>query len=197
MAVMNKIKELGRRYFVRPVARVLIAARIRPNIITVSSLFFGIVAFFLYFHGSFLPAALFCFLSGVLDTLDGEVARQLKIVSRVGAFLDSTIDRVNEFLIYMGMFCFYMRHEPSVTYWVLVAIFGSLMVSYTRARAEGIGISPQIGVFERFTRLVFIIAGSAFGPGIMVYGLMILAVGTVGTMIQRIIYVLVHRDPGV
>jgi len=196
MVTMNKIKELGRRFFVRPVARVLIAARIHPNYITVSSLFFGIIAFFLYFRGSFLLAAVFVFLSGILDTFDGEVARRLKVVSKVGAFLDSTIDRVNEFLAYMGMFCFYMRHQPSVTYWVLVAIFGSLMVSYTRARAEGIGISPQVGMFERFTRLVFIIAGSVFGPGIMVYGLIILAVGTIGTMIQRIIYVLVHRDPG-
>jgi CDP-diacylglycerol--glycerol-3-phosphate 3-phosphatidyltransferase len=176
---------------------VLIAARIHPHYITVSSLFFGIIAFFLYFYGYFFMAAVFCFLSGILDTFDGEVARQLKLVSKVGAFLDSTIDRVNEFLMYMGMFCFYIKHQPSVTYWVLVAIFGSLMVSYTRARAEGIGISPQIGVFERFTRLVFIIAGSVFGPGIMAYSLMILAVGTVGTMIHRIIYVLLHRDTGV
>lgn len=190
---MDKIKELGRRYFVRPVARVLIAARIRPNVITVSSFFFGLGAFFLYFRGNFFAGAVLCFLSGIMDTFDGEVARQTKIVSKFGAFLDSTIDRVNEFLVYMGMFCFYLRHQPWVTYWVLIAIFGSLMVSYTRARAEGIGISPQVGIFERFTRLVFIIAGSVFGPTIMAYSLVILAVGTLSTMIHRIIYVLLQR----
>ena len=74
-------------------------------------------------------------------------------------------------------------------YWILVAIFGSMMVSYTRARAEGLGISPQVGIFERFTRIVLLIAGSVFGPRVMSYVIVILGIGTIQTMIHRMIFV--------
>lgn len=193
---MNGIKEIGRRYFVRPVAFFFIRLKIHPNAISISSLFFSFVACYFYRNGSFFAAAVFCFISGIFDTFDGEVARQQKSVSKIGAFLDSTIDRFNEFIVYLGMFGYYAGRAPFMITWIMLAVFGSMMVSYTRARAEGIGISPQVGIFERFTRMTLIIVGSVFGPVVMQYVIVVLAFGTVGTTLQRIIFVVLQfRTP--
>jgi CDP-diacylglycerol--glycerol-3-phosphate 3-phosphatidyltransferase len=156
---------------------------------TISSLIFAIIAFFFYRHGTFWAGAVFLFICGILDTLDGEIARQKNRITRMGGFLDSIVDRVNEFIVYLGLFCYYYNKENFVLFWIVIAMFGSLMVSYTRARGEGVGISPQIGIFDRFTRFIFLIAGSFFGPQIMIYMFVILAIGTIQTTIQRIIFV--------
>jgi CDP-diacylglycerol--glycerol-3-phosphate 3-phosphatidyltransferase len=153
------------------------------------SLVLAIVSFVFYWHGLFLVGALFLILCGLFDTFDGEIARQTNRVTKIGGFLDSTIDRINEFIIYFGLFNYYYSHAPYALLWVFLAFFGSMMVSYTRARGEGLGISPQIGLFERFTRIVLICVGSVLGPTGMVYILVILTIGTLHTMIQRIIFI--------
>ena len=186
---VNKIKTIGRRIFVKPVVRVLVRLNIHPMAITMLSLVLAIIAFIFYWRGLFLIGALFLIFCGLFDTFDGEVARQTDRVTKIGGFLDSTIDRINEFIIYFGLFCYYYSHAPYALVWVFLALFGSMMVSYTRARGEGLGISPQIGLFERFTRIVFICIGSVLGPTGMMYVLVILTVGTVHTMIHRIIFI--------
>jgi phosphatidylglycerophosphate synthase len=185
---MSKIKSFGRKYFVRPIVSVLIRMKLSPNIITILSLFLGIISFLFYWRGIFWAGAVFLFLCGIFDTFDGEIARQTNKVSKIGGFLDSTVDRVNEFLIYLGLFLYYFTHQHYALFWIFCAMFGSMMVSYTRARGEGLGISPQVGLFERLTRLVIIFFGSFFGKQIMIYVLVILTFGTFQTMIQRIIY---------
>lgn len=185
---MDNLKILGRRYFVKPIVSVLIRMRIPPNIITLLSLLLGIIAFRFYWRGTFWIGAIFLFLCGVFDTFDGEIARQTDKVTKIGGFLDSTVDRVNEFLIYLGLFLFYYTHETYALFWIFTAMFGSMMVSYTRARGEGLGVSPQVGLFERLTRVLLILIGSFLGKKIMVYVLAILTIGTFQTMIQRIIY---------
>ena len=186
---MTKIKELGRRFFVRPLVVMLLALNVHPNVITVSSLILAITAFFFYKSGVFWAGAIFLFWCGIFDTFDGEIARRRNMITKLGSFLDSTVDRINEFIIYFGLYFYYIDKSSYVHYWILVAIFGSMMVSYTRARAEGLGISPQVGIFERFTRIVLLIAGSVFGPRVMAYIIIILGVGTIQTTIQRMIFV--------
>ena len=186
---MTEIKEIGRRLFVRPIVVVLMALNVHPNVITISSLGFAVIAFFFYRSGVFWAGAIFLFWCGIFDTFDGEIARRKNMISKFGSFLDSTIDRVNEFIIYFGLYFYYNEKGGSIQFWILVAIFGSMMVSYTRARAEGLGISPQVGIFERFTRIVLLIAGSVFGPRFMPYIIVILAFGTILTTLQRIIFV--------
>lgn len=186
---MSKIKELGRRYFVRPIVGAFVTLRIHPNVITFSSLALAVIAFFFYRAGIFWAGAIFLFWCGVFDTFDGEVARRRSMTSKIGGFLDSTIDRVNEFIVYFGLYCYYHARGSGVQFWILLAIFGSMMVSYTRARAEGLGISPQVGIFERFTRIVLLIAGSVLGPEVMSYVLVVLALGTAVTTIRRVVYV--------
>ncbi len=186
---MRSIKDIGEQLVVKPVAGLLLRLSIPPNVITFSSLVFAFVAFFFYHRGIFWAGAIALLLCGLFDTFDGEIARRTERVTKLGGFLDSTIDRVNEFIIYFGLFFYYYGKENYVLIWILLAIFGSLMVSYTRARAEGLGISPRVGLFERFTRFLFLIIGSLFGPRIMIYILVILALGTIQTTLQRIIFV--------
>jgi CDP-diacylglycerol--glycerol-3-phosphate 3-phosphatidyltransferase len=186
---MAKIKEMGRRFFVRPLVAMLLALNIHPNVITVSSLLLAIIAFFFYKNGIFWAGAIFLFWCGIFVTFDGEIARRRNMITKLGSFLDSTVDRINEFIIYFGLYLYYIDKSSYIHYWILVAIFGSMMVSYTRARAEGLGISPQVGIFERFTRIFLLIAGSVFGPRVMSYVIIILGIGTIQTMIQRMIFV--------
>lgn len=185
---MDKIKALGRQYFVKPAVKVLIRLHVNPNIITAFSLLLAVIAYFFYWQGLFWAGAIFLFLCGIFDTFDGEIARATNSVTKLGGFLDSTVDRINEFIIYLGLFSYYFNRDDYVLFWIFLAAFGSMMVSYTRARGEGLGISPQVGIFERFTRFLLLIIGSVLGPRLMIFILVILTLGTVQTMIHRIIY---------
>lgn len=186
---MQSIKDTGQQFFIKPVVGILLKLKVPPNVITFSSLAFAVIAFFFYRRGTFWAGAISLFLCGLFDTFDGEIARQTERVTTLGGFLDSTIDRINEFIVYFGLFFYYYGKENYVLIWILLALFGSMMVSYTRARAEGLGISPRVGIFERFTRFLFLIIGSLFGPRIMIYVFVVLTVGTIQTTLQRIIFV--------
>ena len=186
---MNKIKILGRRIFINPIVEALLGLNIHPNLITITSLFFALLSFLFYRNGLFWVGAIFLFLCGIFDAFDGEIARRTGRKTKLGSFLDSTIDRINEFIVYLGLFCYYYNKANYVLFWILFVIFGSMMVSYTRAKGEALGISPQVGIFERFTRFTLLIIGSFLGPNIMVYVFVILTIGTIETTIQRIIFV--------
>jgi len=185
---MNTIKNLGRTFIVLPIVRILILFKIPPNAVTLVSLVFAAASALLYWYGLFWAGAVFLLLCGLSDTFDGEIARQTQQVSNIGGFLDSTVDRINEFVIYFGLFGYYYNHERYALVWLFLALFGSMMVSYTRARGEALGISPQVGIFDRLTRFALLVIGSLFGPRIVIYVLVILTVGTIQTMIQRIIF---------
>ncbi len=193
---MTEIKDIGRRFFVRPIVALLMALKIHPNVITIASLGLAVISFFFYRNGIFWAGGIFLFWCGVFDSFDGEIARRRNLISKLGSFLDSTVDRINEFIVYFGLFFYYHDIGDHTQFWIIIAMFGSMMVSYTRARAEGLGISPQVGIFERFTRIVLLLAGSFLGPRLMPYVIIILAIGTIQTMVQRIIYVKKesHRD---
>jgi phosphatidylglycerophosphate synthase len=186
---VTRLKKLGRQFIVHPIVTVLIGLNIHPTVITVASLFLAFAAFLFYRAGTFWLGAIFLFLCGMFDTFDGEVARRTNRITKLGGFLDSTIDRVNEFIIYLGLFCYYYGKANYALFWVLFAFFGSMMVSYTRARGEGLGISPQVGIFERLTRFTLLVIGSFLTPHIMIYVLVILTIGTLQTTIHRIIFV--------
>jgi len=185
---MNQIKNLGRTIFIMPIVRILTKSGVDPNLITIVSLLLALGAFLLYWQGIFWAGAILLLFCGICDTIDGEIARRTNRVTKIGGFLDSTVDRINEFIVYLGLFFYYYNKTPYVLFWIFFAMFGSMMVSYTRARGEGLGISPQVGIFERFTRFTLLIIGSLLGPQIVVYILVILTIGTIQTMIQRIIF---------
>jgi CDP-diacylglycerol--glycerol-3-phosphate 3-phosphatidyltransferase len=172
----------------------LLSLNIHPNVITVSSLILACIAFFFYKNGTFWAGGIFLFWCGIFDTFDGEIARRRNMISKLGSFLDSTVDRINEFIVYFGLYFYYFDKAVYVQFWILLAIFGSMMVSYTRARGEGLGISPQVGIFERFTRILLLIIGSVLGPRFMPYVIIILGIGTIQTTVQRIVFVKRRSD---
>ncbi len=127
---------------------------------------------------------------GPLDAVDGLLAREQGQVSPFGAFLDSTVDRYAEFFLFLGLMAYLMLHRQGglvEAALVLAAMTGSLLVSYTRARAEALGFSCKVGVLTRFERLFLFAVGLIFG---WIYPiLVILAVFTHITALQRIIHV--------
>jgi CDP-diacylglycerol--glycerol-3-phosphate 3-phosphatidyltransferase len=129
--------------------------------------------------------------AAAFDALDGGLARLTNRVTKFGAFLDSTTDRWAESFVYAGLLWWFMGQgqqlEVMLTY---AAIIGSLMVSYTRARAEGLGIDCKVGLFTRFERIAVLGLGLLFNQ--MLIALVLLAVLSNITAIQRILHV--HKE---
>jgi len=136
------------------IALVFVRLKFTPNMLTVLGLLAGLAAGLLFGLARPLGACLALLLSGVLDVIDGLVAAKTNTKSRYGAILDSTLDRYSESFLYMGL-AFHFR-----THWALwlavLAFLGSMMVSYTRARAEGLGFECKIGLMQRAERLTLL-----------------------------------------
>ena len=138
-------------------------------------------------------AAVFIIVCGTFDILDGKVAKNADRKSLFGAILDSSLDRYSEFFIYTGL-AYHFRHGWGL--WLMFfAFLGSTMVSYTRARAEGLGVDCQVGIMQRAERLILLILGTVAGivfgildPAILVVMVLIAVISNV-TAVQRIFYV--------
>ena len=161
---------------------------VTPNTLTVLGFLGMAVAGVLCASGSFFPAGLVVAASCAFDALDGALARASGAVSVFGAFLDSFLDRYAEALVYAGMLIHYAGVGPT---WGVGATFaaaiGSLMVSYARARAEGLGVACRAGLFARPERIAVIIAGLV--TGLVLPALVVLAVATNATAARRLLYV--------
>jgi CDP-diacylglycerol---glycerol-3-phosphate 3-phosphatidyltransferase len=132
----------------------------------------------------------------VLDAVDGGLARAQGVSTPFGAFFDSTLDRSGEAILFVGVGAWLIRTQPEPLLPMLalmVAMGGSLLVSYAHARAQGIGLSADVGLAPRTERLVLMIAGVALAGFGFTFGLIgilvILAALTVVTVIQRILHV--------
>jgi CDP-diacylglycerol--glycerol-3-phosphate 3-phosphatidyltransferase len=144
-------------------------------------------------------------LGGLFDIVDGQVARGSGLASVFGSFYDSTLDRISEIVVFLGIFSLYGGGHPDfgqpwMVYTVALALAGSLMVSYTRARAEALGLDCKVGMMQRAERVVLIGAASWwFGGdwgGIVLTGvLLVMAVLTNITAFQRIVWVYRHTRP--
>jgi len=150
-------------------------------------------------EGSLFTGGVFLLLSSLCDVIDGDLARRRNSASRFGAFIDSTFDRVTEFA-YFGAIVFYLVNRPDgfrnyELVVVLVALAGSVLTSYARARAEGIGCDCKVGILERPERMTLFIAGLVFGYRILQPVMFVIAAASMFTFIQRILHV--HRVAGV
>jgi CDP-diacylglycerol--glycerol-3-phosphate 3-phosphatidyltransferase len=133
--------------------------------------------------------------AAIFDMLDGRVARMRGRESKFGAFLDSTMDRYSDMLLYMGLMILYARLDKTpLMVLVWVAAFGSFMTSYARARAESLIPRCTVGFLERPERIVLIVIGAIFNR--MAAALWIIAILANATAIQRVVYTYVELKKG-
>jgi len=176
---------------VNPIADRLAKWGIIPNLLTVAGLLANILAGLLMAFGKFFWAGAVLLVLGPLDHLDGALARRLNQVSKLGAFLDSTFDRFSESALYLGLLWYFQgQGAQTETILVYLTITGSIMVSYTRARAESLGVDCQIGLMTRLERFLVLLVGLFTGRLTIALGIM--AVLTYFTVFQRIRYTKVH-----
>jgi CDP-diacylglycerol---glycerol-3-phosphate 3-phosphatidyltransferase len=185
----------GSGWLLHKIVRGLALSHISPNTLTFIGLIINIVAalFFGFARGAhanrmFFYAGLTIIGAGVFDMVDGRVARATNQVSVFGAFFDSVIDRYSDVAIFFGLLVYYARGNR-FQYVVLVAFVmtASLMVSYTRARAEALIGSCKVGFMERPERIVLVIIGALFDTwGVMAPSLWVLAFLSTVTVIHRI-----------
>jgi len=184
---------------VNPLVERLIRAGVRPNTITTVGTGLVLVSAVAYATGHVRTGGALLLLSGVADTLDGQVARGGAMVTRFGAFYDSTLDRVGDGATFIGIGAFLMT-APDVAFRTpavvlcMVAILSSLLVSYARARAEGLGLDCKVGIAQRAERILGLgVASVVFGAGpnglLLEAIVALLAVASVITVVQRFVYV--------
>ena len=162
---------------------------VTPNTLTVLGFVGMAAAGALCAAGSFFFAGVVVAASCIFDALDGALARASGTASVFGAFLDSFLDRYAEAAVYAGLLVHYAwAGAPSGAVAAFLAAIGSLMVSYARARAEGLGIECRAGLFARPERLAVIIAGLV--TGLVLPALVILSVATNATAVRRLLHVL-------
>jgi len=189
---------------VNPLVERLIRAGVRPNTITTIGTGLVLISAVVYATGHIRIGGLLLLLSGVADTLDGQVARGGAMVTRFGAFYDSTIDRVGDGATFIGIGAFLLT-APDVAYRTpavilcMIAILGSVLVSYARARAEGLGIDCKVGIAQRAERVLGLgLASLVFGAGrhalLLEAIVALLAVASIITVVQRFVYV--HQYAG-
>jgi len=142
-------------------ADVLVRFGVSPNLITFFALLAGVAAGAFFALNSPGWAAVLIFICGALDVIDGKVAVKAGKKSLYGAIFDSTLDRYSEFFIYFGLAYYFRGRWPM---WIPFFTFlGSTMVSYTRARAEGLGIECRVGFMQRAERMILLVLGTIVG----------------------------------
>ena len=169
------------------IVRAFVWSGITPNILTFMGFVINLVAAYLFAYGYFRWAACVIIFAGLFDMLDGRVARISNRVTPFGGFLDSVLDRYSDLSLLIGLLVFYGRINR---FWyvtlVAVGMIGSVMVSYTRARAENLNPSCKVGFLERPERVVLFIIGALFDR--MAPVLWIIAVLSNLTVIHRVVH---------
>lgn len=207
---MNDTWKTTSRSWFHPIARWLAGRGVTPDAITVAGLAFSLLAALLLARGSFLAAAFVLAITGLCDMLDGDVARLRGATSPFGAFLDSTLDRLGEGALFGGLATYYFTRASGGAVWfrssgvegslgdpdaqtlavlALATLVLSLLVSYTRARAEGLGLECRVGIMERPERLLALMAGALLGHRFMPGVLGLLFLLTLVTVLQRVYHV--------
>ena len=171
-----------------PVVRILSKSGITPNALTFINLALNIVAAYVIATGHFLLGGVLVLVAGLFDLLDGALARFTKQTTRFGAILDSVADRISEAAILCGILIWYIPQEDTSLEIVLifVVLIGSFLVSYIRARAEGLGWQCQVGLFTRAERVIVLAIGLLVNQ--IFIALCVLVFFVFFTVVQRLVY---------
>jgi CDP-diacylglycerol--glycerol-3-phosphate 3-phosphatidyltransferase len=183
---------------IEPVADFLVKRRVNPNVITTIGTLCTIAAAVTYAFGHISIGGWILGLTALFDVLDGVVARRTGRETKFGAFYDSSLDRVSDGMILGGLAVFYAtdtpRHSVAMVIICLLAIIGTFLTSYTRARADALGINAKVGMIQRVERVVLLSApqalfGLAFQGWVLAAIVTLLAVTSWITAVQRIAFV--------
>lgn len=198
MKILPDWLKTGYLRLMEPIASYLVRRRIHPNTITIVGTVFMAAGGVLYGTGHIMTGGWLLGITALSDVLDGMVARKGNKASVFGAFLDSTLDRVSDGIVLGGLAVFYAlsaQHRSVVMVVVcLAAVIGSFVTSYTRAKAESLGLDAKVGVLQREERVVLLSAPQAFF-GLTLNGwvlsaiVSLLAITAWITVIQRMLYV--------
>jgi len=176
-----------------PIVAVLSKSGITPNTLTLTNLVLNIVAAYVIATGHFVLGGVLILISGLFDLFDGALARFSKQATKFGAVLDSAVDRIAEAATLCGLLIWYVPQQSGTLeiVLILVVLVGSFLVSYIRARAEGLGWQCQIGLFTRAERVIVLALGllvSAVSVHSVFVALCILAIFVFITVVQRLVY---------
>ena len=175
-------------FVLTPLAEYIVKLGIHPNVLTFAGLVGNTIGAYFLARGDFLWGGIAILIMGPIDALDGAAARAKGPVSPWGAFVDSTSDRWSESVIMLGLLVYYATtHATQSAVLVLLALVGSLMVSYTRARAEALGFKANVGVMTRLERYLVLAPALLFNhPEIALW---IIAPLANITAVQRVLHV--------
>jgi CDP-diacylglycerol--glycerol-3-phosphate 3-phosphatidyltransferase len=169
-----------------PIINILSKINVSPNMLTLSGLLITAASSYFIYTKSFFTGAVLLTIGSLFDALDGHLARKSMQTSKFGAFLDSVVDRISDFLpLFALLFAFY--ENKVIVFSLLLTILFTFLVSYTRARAEGLGVQCNVGFFERPERLIILIVSLLLNE--VETGILILLSGSFLTFIQRIYHV--------
>jgi len=170
-----------------PIVGILSKSGITPNALTFINLALNIVAAYVIATGHFLLGGGLVLVSGLFDLLDGALARFTKQTTKFGAILDSTVDRISEAAILCGLLIWYLARGGRLEIVLIFAVLiGSFLVSYVRARAEGLGWQCQVGLFTRAERVIVLAIGLLINQ--IFIALCVLVVFVFTTVVQRLVY---------
>ena len=187
--MLDHLRPLARRLAEHP-ARLLARTGISPNALTLVGLVLNLLVALVIASGDLVLGGVLILLANAFDMMDGALARVTGRASHFGAFLDSTLDRYAEAIMYLGvMVWLYSAGDGSSLVAAYIGIVGSFMVSYTRARAEGLGVGGEVGWLPRPERILLLAVGLMFHHYLLVPILWLLALLTNVTAVQRMIHV--------
>ncbi len=193
----DRVQQLGRRPL-EPLAELLLRMGLTPNALTMTGMVLSVGAGLAVIRGRLISAGFLLLAGGLCDILDGSMARRGGKSTVRGAFLDSTLDRISEIAVFFGLIIFY-QGNVAFQAWIFLALTGSLMTSYARARAEGLGLSAKVGLLERPERVILLILAlllnswTPLGRSTLDWVLVLLAIFTWFTTMQRIVHVLIRN----
>jgi len=183
-----RIRDNAAFFITNPFVKVLSRGRVSPNALTMTGLAINLGAAYLVAIGQFLSGGGLILISGLFDLLDGALARRAGRATKFGALLDSTVDRASEAAIFCGLlFWASARGLDAAVVLTVAVLIGSFLISYIKARAEGLGMECKVGLFTRAERVIVLAVGLLLGQ--VHITLWILVIFIYVTVIQRLFYV--------
>jgi len=190
---LAELRRIAARRITEPLNTALVRSRLKPNTLTCCALAISLIAAATIATNHLLIGGFLVLFSGLFDILDGALARLTNQATRFGALLDSTFDRISDAVLLLGLLALYIRSGGTIEIvLIFLALIVSLLTSYVRARAEGLGINCPIGLFTRTERVIILALGLLLSPihkSSIFIALLILVVFGFVTVVQRLVYV--------